>query len=308
MKKYVDNFMQYRFLLSELVKKGIKLKYRRSYLGMIWSMLEPLLTMIVLTIVFGTLYGNTDRTFPVYILTGRLLYSFFSQSTKAALKSIRQNSAMIKKVYVPKYLYPLSSVLFNYVIFLISLIVLAMVSVILGVKPTFYLLQAPIALILILIMSYGCGMILATIGVFFRDMEYLWSVALMLVMYTCAIFYYPEKLLKSGWAWILKYNPLYCVIDIFRCSVFGKAMNIHYFAYALIFSVVAMVIGLFCFKKKQDDFILYICELRSVFPSSVWKVSLTILKSLSASRMRPLYTLENSSSLLFTTSESVSLR
>ena len=73
MKKYVDNFMQYRFLLSELVKKGIKLKYRRSYLGMIWSMLEPLLTMIVLTIVFGTLYGNTDRTFPVYILTGRLL-------------------------------------------------------------------------------------------------------------------------------------------------------------------------------------------------------------------------------------------
>ena len=206
MKKYVDNFMQYRFLLSELVKKGIKLKYRRSYLGMIWSMLEPLLTMIVLTIVFGTLYGNTDRTFPVYILTGRLLYSFFSQSTKAALKSIRQNSAMI----------------------------------------------------LILIMSYGCGMILATIGVFFRDMEYLWSVALMLVMYTCAIFYYPEKLLKSGWAWILKYNPLYCVIDIFRCSVFGKAMNIHYFAYALIFSVVAMVIGLFCFKKKQDDFILYI--------------------------------------------------
>ena len=112
MKKYVDNFMQYRFLCQNWSKKGIKLKYRRSYLGMIWSMLEPLLTMIVLTIVFGTLYGNTDRTFPVYILTGRLLYSFFSQSTKAALKSIRQNSAMIKKVYVPKYLYPLSSVLF----------------------------------------------------------------------------------------------------------------------------------------------------------------------------------------------------
>ena len=241
MKKYVDNFMQYRFLLSELVKKGIKLKYRRSYLGMIWSMLEPLLTMIVLTIVFGTLYGNTDRTFPVYILTGRLLYSFFSQSTKAALKSIRQNSAMIKKVYVPKYLYPLSSVLFNYVIFLISLIVLAMVSVILGVKPTFYLLQAPIALILILIMSYGCGMILATIGVFFRDMEYLWSVALMLVMYTSAIFYYPEKLLKSGWAWILKYNPLYCVIDIFRCSVLAKQLNLNNFHNEIKFTVMKKI-------------------------------------------------------------------
>ncbi len=258
MKKYVENFMQYQFLLSELVKKGIKLKYRRSYLGIVWSLLEPLLTMIVLTIVFGTLYGNTDRTFPVYILTGRLLYSFFSQSTKAALKSIRQNSAMIKKVYVPKYLYPLSSVLFNYVIFLISLVVLALVSVILGVRPTLYLFQAPVALILILLIAYGCGMILATIGVFFRDMEYLWSVGLMLVMYTCAIFYYPSKLLESGWAWILKYNPLYCVIDIFRCAIFGQPMNMHYVIYAFAFAVVSMAVGLLCFKKKQDDFILYI--------------------------------------------------
>ena len=108
MKKYIDNLRQYQFLLSELVKKGIKLKYRRSYLGILWSMLEPLLSMVVLTIVFGTLYGNTDKTFPVYILSGRLLYSFYSNATKAALKSIRSNSAMIKKVYVPKYLYPLS--------------------------------------------------------------------------------------------------------------------------------------------------------------------------------------------------------
>ena len=141
--------------------------------------------------------SNTDKTFPVYILSGRLLYSFYSSATKAALKSIRSNAAMIKKVYVPKYLYPLSTVIYNYIIFLISLVVLAIVGVILGVKPTIYLLQAPVALIIILILSYGSGMFLATIGVFFRDMEYLWSVGLMLVMYTCAIFYYPTKLLKS---------------------------------------------------------------------------------------------------------------
>ena len=107
-------------------------------------------------------------------------------------------------------------------------------------------------------MTYGCGMILATVGVFFRDMEYIWSVGLMLIMYTCAIFYYPERLLKSGWDWILKYNPLYCVIDIFRCGVFGKAMNMGYFLYAVVFSAGVLVVGLICFKKKQDDFILYI--------------------------------------------------
>ena len=258
MKEYVNTFLHYRFLLGELVKKGIKLKYRRSYLGIIWSLLEPLLTMAVLTIVFGTLFGNKDRTFPVYILSGRLLYTFYSSATKGALKSVRANSAMIKKVYVPKYLYPLSSVLFNYVIFLISLIVLIPIGAIFGVRPTIYMLQILVALILVFLLSYGCGMILATIGVFFRDMEYLWSVGLMLIMYTCAIFYYPSRLLKSGFSWILKYNPLYCTIDIFRSGLFGEMMNLDYLLYALAFSLVPIAIGLFCFKKKQDDFILYI--------------------------------------------------
>lgn len=258
MKDYIDNFMHFRYLLKELVVKGIRLKYRRSYLGIIWSLLEPLLTMIVLTIVFGTLYGNTDRTFPVYILTGRLLYSFFNTSTKGALKSIRTNSAMIKKVYVPKYLYPLSVVLYDYVIFLISLIVLAVVSVVLGIKPTLYMLQIPVPLILVFFLALGCGMILATIGVFFRDMEYLWSVALMLVMYTCAIFYYPSKLLKSGWGWILKFNPLYCIIQLFRSAMFGEPMYGNYLIYATACSVFAMALGILCFKKKQDDFILHI--------------------------------------------------
>lgn len=258
MKKYIDNFLQYRFLLNELVKKGIKLKYRRSYLGIVWSLLEPLLTMIVLTIVFGTLFNNHTKEFPVYVLSGRLLYTFYSSSTKAALKSIRSHSAMIKKVYVPKYLYTLSSVLYNYIIFLISLIVLLVVGLVLGVYPTIYLLQAPVALLLLLILAYGCGMILATVGVFFRDMEYLWSVALMLVMYTCAIFYQPERLLNSGWDWILKYNPLYCIIDIFRSAVFGRLMDFGSLIYAAGFSAVALVIGLICFKKKQDEFILHI--------------------------------------------------
>ena len=258
MKKYIDSFVNYRFLLSELIKKGIKLKYRRSYLGILWSLLEPLLTMIVLTMVFGTILGTRTKEFSVYILCGRLLYNFYSTSTKSALTSIRRNEAMIKKVYVPKYLYTLPSILFNYIIFLISLIVIVVVAALLNVLPTWYLIQAPIALILVLMLSVGCGFILATMGVFFRDMEYLWGVALMLIMYMCAIFYQPEKILDSGFAWILKFNPLYCIIDIFRAAVFGKMMNLHYFLYALGFSVVTIVAGLIMFIKKQDEFILQI--------------------------------------------------
>lgn len=258
MKKYIESFIHYRFLLWELVKKGIKLKYRRSYLGIIWSLLEPLLNMIVLTIVFGTILGHHEKTFPVYILCGRLLYSFFSTSTKAALTSIRKNAAMIKKVYVPKYLYTLSAVLYNYIIFLISLIVLIGVGLVLGIHPNIYLLQAPLALVLVLMLSTGCGFILATLGVFFRDMEYLWSVALTLIMYMCAIFYQPERLLESGFSWILKYNPMYCIIDIMRSAVFGNMMDMRCFWYALGFSLVSIVIGLIAFIKKQDEFILQI--------------------------------------------------
>lgn len=256
--KHLKTFWNRRYLLWELVKKGIKLKYRRSYLGIIWSLLEPILTTIVLTIVFGTLLGRGGRDFPMYILCGRLMYSYFSTSTKAAARSIRSNASMIKKVYVPKYLYPMASVLFNFIIFLISLVVLVPLDIYghIGVSLSWLLIFIP--LILLLLMTFGVGMILSTITVFFRDMEYLWDVILMIIMYTAAIFYYPEKLLASGYSWILKYNPLYCVVDLFRSCVLNKPLNMYNLMYALGFSVVSVLIGTVVFYKKQDEFILNI--------------------------------------------------
>ena len=259
MKQYIQNFLKYRHLLVELVKKDIKLKYRKSYLGILWTLIEPLMTMIVLTIVFGTLFGNEDKQFPVYVLTGRLLYSFFSASTKAAMKSIRANSGMIKKVYVPKYIYPLSSTLSSYVTFLISLIVLVGVAVILKVPFTKYTLLAVVPLIIVLFMSYGVGMLLATMSVFFRDLEYLWNVALMMVMYTCAIFYPVERLVKTGFSWILNINPLYSVIVNFRnCIIDGKPLDPTALSISIGFTIVILIVGLTAFYKKQDKFILSI--------------------------------------------------
>lgn len=258
MKKYFDNFWKYHYLLYELVKKGIKLKYRRSYLGIIWSLLEPILTTTVLTIIFGTLFGNDSKTFPMYILTGRLLYSYFSSSTKGALKSIRQHSGMIKKVYVPKYLYPLSSILYNYAIFFISLIVLVLLGFYCGVFPTLRWFAIFLPLLILLVLSFGVGMILATVGVFFRDMEYLWEVALMLIMYSCAIFYYPQRLLKSGYSWVLTVNPLYAIIENARAILFGDPINWMSMLYAAIFSLVCLLIGLIVFRHNQDKFILKI--------------------------------------------------
>lgn len=258
MKARILEFRQYSNLFVELVRKGIKLKYRRSYLGVLWSLIEPLLTMIVLTVVFGTLLGYEGKEFPVYILAGRLIYSLFSLSTTNALKSIRQNEGMIKKVYVPKYLYPLSGIVFNYVLFLISLVVLAVVALVLGVMPTPRIFLSVVPLIVLFLLSVGVGLILATLGVFFRDLEYLWNVGLMLVMYTCAIFYYPENILSSDVSWILEYNPLFCIISNFRSCVFGEVMDTGMLLYSLIFAIVTVIIGGIIFDKNEDKFILYI--------------------------------------------------
>lgn len=179
-KQIIRNFTKYNNLLYELVKKNIKLKYRRSYLGILWTLIEPLLTMIVLTVVFGTFFNKGTKQFPVYVLTGRLLFSFFQSATKAGLKSVSGNSSMIKKVYVPKYIYVVSSVVSNFLIFLISLIVLVGVGIVLKVEPTMYLVQAWIPLAILFVMSLGVSLILATLSVFFRDVEYIWGVAVCL--------------------------------------------------------------------------------------------------------------------------------
>ncbi len=258
LKRILNNFNKYRYLLGELIKKDIKLKYRNSVLGLLWTLLEPLLTMIVLTIVFTTLMGKDTPNFPVYVLCGRLLYSYFSNGTKLALKSIRRNSAMIRKVYVPKYIYPLSSTLSGFVTFLISLSVLVVVAVAQNVKPTWHLFEAIFPMVTLLILTVGVGFILATLGVFFRDTEYLWGVILMLIMYASAIFYNPAKILASSNAWILKYNPLFCIIQNFRNAILGQPMNTKYFLYSAAFSVASLIVGVFLFYKKQDKFVLYI--------------------------------------------------
>lgn len=256
--KHLKAFWKRKGLLWELVKKGVKLKYRRSYLGIVWSLLEPIMTTIVLTIVFGTLFGNKSEDFPVYILCGRLLYSFFSASTKSASKSIRANASMIKKVYVPKYLYPLSSILYNYIITGIALIVLVPLCMYCHVPVRTHMLLAFIPFMLLFMLTYGAGMILATVSVFFRDMEYMWEVILMIIMYSSAIFYYPERLMKSGYDWILKYNPLYCIIMNFRQAMLGQPFDLSYTATAAAYGIILSILGTVIFYKKQDKFILAI--------------------------------------------------
>ena len=252
--RVIENFNKYKYLLIELVKKDIKLKYRNSVLGILWTMLEPLLTMIT------TLFERSIEHFPVYVLIGRLMYSYFSGGTRSALKAVRNNSAMIRKVYVPKYIYPLASSLSSFIIFLISLIVLAVVAVVQKIQPTVYLFGAIVPVLALLLMTTGVGLVLATLDVFFRDAEYLWGVVLMIIMYVSAIFYPADKLLQSGdWKqWLIKLNPLYAVIANFRNAVFGQPLDPFFVWFSLGFGVASLLIGVLVFYRKQDKFILHV--------------------------------------------------
>ena len=273
--KHKNNFMKYRFLLKELVVKNIKLQYRNSVLGMFWTFLQPLLTMVVLSIVFNNLFGRDSSkvvNYSVYLLSGRLLYEFFTQSTKRAMRSIRSNASIIKKVYVPKYIYPLSQTLSTFVTFLISLSVLAVVILffnVLGKDPvpvTLNIFYAIIPIIILFVFSLGVGMFLGTLNVFFKDIENFYDVFTLLLFYLTPIVYTVDRLGFENGSWqsiMLKLNPLYGIIEMFRAAVLHGDKFLAYFStneliYTSVVALVAFVIGFAVFYKNQDKFILHI--------------------------------------------------
>ncbi|WP_054741985.1 ABC transporter permease [Cellulosilyticum ruminicola] len=256
--RHLKTFYNYRALLWEFVKKDIKLKYRNSFLGILWSMLNPLLIMVVLTFIFSNIFKNSIPNFPVYCLTGRLIYDFFSQATNQSMVSITSKSTLIKKIYVPKYLYPLSRVISSFIIFLISLIPLLLIMLVTRVKLTPMSLLAVFPLLSLVALALGIGLFLATVNVFFRDMQHLYSVVLLVVMYMSAIFYSVD-IINPKYAFVLKFNPIFPIIAVFRdCLLNGQITGSGNWILCAIYPVLALGIGLFTFYKQQDKFILNI--------------------------------------------------
>lgn len=255
---YFNTFKRYRYLLTLLVKKDIKKKYKGSFLGILWSLLNPLLIMVILTIVFSTVFKFSIDNFPVYILSGRLLFEFFSSSTTSSMKSIISSANLIQKVYIPKYIITLSKVISNFVFFLISLIDLLLIMIITKADITVYILYAPLYLLLLFFFVIGVSLILATITVFFRDIEHLYGVFTTGLMYASAIFY-PAEIIPDKYQFILKLNPVYYFIKGFRDAVFyGTPLDINNLIICFVIAFVSMIVGIQVFEKKQDKFILYL--------------------------------------------------
>lgn len=256
--RFLVNFSKYRYLLTELVKRDIKVKYRRSVLGIFWSFLNPLLTMIVLTLIFSTIFKADIENYPVYILTGKIVFDFYSQGSKAAMMSIIKNAAIIKKVYVPKYMYSLGVVLSSFVTFGLSLVVLFAVMLATQVDFTIYILLVIIPILLLVLFTIGVGLILAAATVFFRDIQHLYGVFVTMLMWGSAIFY-PASIVPESYRFLLELNPVYAFITLCRCSfMYGQMYDPKTLLFAALSTVVVLIVGIVLFYKYQDKFILYI--------------------------------------------------
>lgn len=255
----LKDFWKYKDLLMQLVSRDIKLKYRRSFLGYVWSVLNPLLLMIVMTVVFSTMFQRNITNFPVYLFTGQLLFNFMNQATHQAITCITGNSALMKKVYIPKYIFVVSKITSGMIDFLFSCVALIIVMLVTEAAFSWYNLLFPLVIIQLYIFSLGLGMFLAQANVFFRDIQYIYNAFTTAWLYLTPIFY-PIDSLPDQLAWgITHCNPMYFYIDQFRSLIYkGCLPDQKSVFYGLLIAVVMLVIGTFCFERNQKKFILYI--------------------------------------------------
>lgn len=248
----------YRFLIKQLVARDFKTKYKRSVLGAFWSLLNPLCTMAVQYVVFSTIFKSSIRNYPVYLLSASVLFNFFTESAGGGLASIVGNAALITKVYVPKYIYPVTKVLSTSINLLISMLPLFAVILITGEPVTLAYLLIPYVFVCLLLFCAGISMLLSALMVFFRDMQFLWGIISLLWMYATPMFY-PEEIIPERFRFVLDCNPMYHYISFFRTILLEQVSpQISEYAACLAFSIGICAAGAVFFRRCQKKFALYL--------------------------------------------------
>ena len=256
-----------RFILKQLVTKDFKIKYRRSFLGVAWSVLNPLLMMIVMAVVFSTIFAQgrngavSPELYPLYLIVGNVTFSVMSESTNQALMSIIWASSLLKKVKVHRWVFPVQKVLFSLVNFGFSLIAVAIVMIWFHIVPTWHLILLPVCLFLLMLFCMGLGMMLSALTVFFRDIMHLWSVVITAWTYLTPIFWTTDFIgqMPHVVRIIMYANPMYNYIQFMRdLFLFQTTPTFFTVGMCVAWAVVALVIGYVVFHKSEHKFILYI--------------------------------------------------
>lgn len=256
--KFGKTVERYWFLLDQLIARDFKTKYKRSVLGVFWSFLNPLLMMLIQYAVFVNLFKFRVDNYAVYLLTGIVLFNGMSDTTTQAMSSITGNASLITKVYVPKYIYPVSKVFSTSINLLLSMIPLLLVALITGLVPHWSWLLIPYDLVCQIVFMIGVAFILSSLMVFFRDMQFLWGVFTTAWMYATPIMYSMD-ILPEFLKQFERINPMYYYITFMRTIIIdGMAPSPRQFLACALFAGITLLIGSIIFRKTQDRFVLYI--------------------------------------------------
>lgn len=253
-----QNLEKYGFLLSCLVKRDIAIKYRRSILGLLWSMLNPLLIMLVITFVFRYMFQNKIENFGIYVLTGSFIFNFVSEATVGSMGSVVDGGILIRKVKIPKVVFPLEKCVFSLINALAALVAIIMVMIITGVPIRWTILLTIYPVLCAFIFAFGLGMILSVMNVFFRDTAHLYQVFITVWMYLTPIIY-PIEMIPGSVLTVIKLNPLYYFVSYFRkITLYGIVPTWKEHVICILIAAFFLTVGLILFYKKQDKFIYYL--------------------------------------------------
>ena len=262
--RILKNFKRYSFLRGEMVSRDFKVKYKRSVLGIVWSLLYPLLQMIVMAIVFSQMFKMRIEgvNYLVYLMTGLVMFNYFNEASNSAMTSVVSNFNLMNKVYIPKYIFPLSKCLFVGINFLLTLIPLLLIILFTGDATThctinIYYLLLPYAYVCMFLFTVGMGFLLSTISVFLRDIFYIYGIVLTIWQYLTPIFY-DISMINPKLQVLFKYNPLYQFIDFTRQIIlYNKIPSGEAWIMCGLSGILVFLLGSIIFKAKQDKFIYY---------------------------------------------------
>ncbi len=254
--KKIFSMRRYSFLLLQLVSRDFKIKYRGSILGVLWSALNPLLNMIVLSIVFSQVFRAVDN-YKMYLLAGITIFNYFSEATNIATSSVISNFGLITKVYFPKFILPLSKTLSSAINLLITMAVFLILGMFMDVQPWIGYLIIPYVLICVLLFTAGMSFVVAASQVFFRDTQHLYGVLLTIWMYATPILY-PIDVIPQELQTIFMANPLYIFIDFLRqITLYGTYPEPISYLWCALWGIGMFVVGGIIFVKTQNQFIYY---------------------------------------------------
>ena len=257
-KNLKDAYITYRFLLKQLVLRDFKVKYKRSVLGVFWSVLNPILTALVFNFVFSNILKTQVDNYIIFLLSGLVMFNYFSEATNLAMYSVVGSASLITKVYIPKYIFPLSKILSSAINLGASLIALLIFISISDISVNWNYLLLPFVFVTFMMFALGIGYILSSLAVFFRDTQFLYGIVLMLWMYFTPIMY-PESIISPNMQFIFSINPLYYYIKYFRIIIIdGNMPGLIPHVLCLFAAIITLILGLYFFKRKQDQFIMHI--------------------------------------------------